>query len=334
MPAAAIVGAAVVGGIMSSQAQKSSASKAARASQYATDAQTETTTRMFNQQRRDLAPFVNAGYAAQSWLSPEIEMVQIPGHGWVDRNAVLASPEQYMPQNALAIQKPEVVTVEPFIRDGSKMPHDRSTRENTALMPRYTRKTVTPGVSAPSAEQWMATLPKKTVRNNYSPILDVVNYAQRIEKLEFKFDENDPVYKWRQAENERMVNQFMASRGKYDSRAAANMLLNSGMNLQAQEVDRQYNQRYLNKYNKLMDLAGLAGNRYNMLTGIADRGLQAAGATTNAGATASNQLVQSSQINSTNQQNAILQQGAATANMWNNIGQAPMNYMLMSKLMK
>jgi hypothetical protein len=175
----------------------------------------------------------------------------------------------------------------------------------------------------------------------------VQEYIDQLEGLEFQFDQNDPVYKWRQQENQRQVNQFMAARGGYDSRAAANMLLQSGMQLQEQEVGRQFQQNYMSKYNKLMDLSNLtmgrAGAGYNMAMGIGGRrldqsnilaniGANAAARTGQAGQAASNQLVNVSAINAQNQQNALLQQGAAMAGIGGAIGQAPLKYMIADKL--
>jgi hypothetical protein len=177
-----------------------------------------------------------------------------------------------------------------------------------------------------------------------SQLTGVDEYLGQLESLEFEFDPNDEVYKWRQSENERQVNQFFASRGGYDSRAAANMLTSSGMQLQADEVDRQYQQRYLSKYNQLLDLANLTTNKattgFNMastnrneLMNLANLGLNAAGQTSMAGQTASNQIVNAIQTNSQNQQNALLQQGAAQAGLYNALGSAPANYLLMQKLL-
>ena len=214
MPAAAVVGAAVVGGLITAYSQDRSASKAADASQANANASNRLTRQMYDQSRKDLQPYMEWGQASMKGLG---------------------------------------------------------------------------------------------------------EYMKSVEKEGFKLDENDPIYKWRQSENERQVNQFMASRGGYDSRAAGNMLMQSGMALQGAEVDRQYNQRYLGKFNMLRSAAGL--------------GMQAAAAGAGVNAEAGNQLVGINTTNSTNQQNALLQKGAAWGGLGQNIASAPANYLAMKKLL-
>jgi hypothetical protein len=154
----------------------------------------------------------------------------------------------------------------------------------------------------------------ETTRMDFAPFLqagkDALGKYMGMLGQDFKLDEADPVYQWRQKENERTVNQFMASRGKYDSRAAANMLLNSGMALQADETDRQYG-AYLNKFNQLLPAiqtgSGAAGNMGQLSSNT------------------SNQLANIWGTHGTNAQNALLQQGAANAQMWQGIGNLPAN---------
>ena len=205
------------------------------------------------------------------------------------------------------------------------------------------------------AQKYLDQLMKLTFPSGVDPTGGMDKYIQELEGLEFEFDANDPVYQWRASENERQVNQFMASRGGYDSRAAANMLLNSGMELQSQETDRQFNQRYLAKYNQLTDLAKLSyqkgqaeynkatdkysadvaksttgfnaamtlgGTKYNKLLDLVKVGTGAAGAS---GSSASNQLTNVLGQMSQDQQNAILQSGASQAQLWNSVGQSGTN---------
>jgi hypothetical protein len=154
----------------------------------------------------------------------------------------------------------------------------------------------------------------ETTRQDFAPFLGAGKVA--LDKYigllgeDFRLDQSDPVYKWRQKENERTVNQFMASRGKYDSRAAANMLLNSGMALQADETDRQYG-TYLNRFNQLLPLIST--------------GAGAAGTVGQLSSNTSNQLANIWGAHGTNKQNALLQQGAANAQMWQGIGNLPAN---------
>lgn len=200
-----------------------------------------------------------------------------------------------------------------------------------------------------------------TFPDGVDPTGGMQKYMDELESLEFEFDENDPVYQWRQKENQRRIDQFSASRGGYDSRAAANMLMESGMQLQGQEVDRQFNQRYLAKYNKLRDLAGLSLTKgqaeygaakdkygadvareltgynakmqmgatgYNQLADLVKFGTGAGATAGGFGQSASNQLSNIYGQMSQDQQNAILQQGASQAQMWNNLGQQSNNALM------
>ena len=217
------------------------------------------------------------------------------------------------------------------------------------------------------ADQYLTELMNLTFPSGVDPTGGMQTYIDQLAGLDFQLDTNDPIYQWRAAENERTVNQFMASRGGYDSRAAANMLLSSGMELQAQETERQFNQRYLAKYNQLTDLAKLSfekgqaeygaatdkygadvakattgfnaamtmgSAKYNQLLDLVKAGTGASAASGATGQSASNQLVNVYGQAGQAQQNALLQQGAATAQMWNNVGQSSNNalmaYMMMN----
>ena len=216
------------------------------------------------------------------------------------------------------------------------------------------------------AQKYLDQLMGLTFPSGVDPTGGMDKYIQELEGLEFEFDENDPVYQWRASENERQVNQFMASRGGYDSRAAANMLLSSGMELQSQETDRQFNQRYLAKYNQLTDLAKLSyekgqaeynaatdkysadvakattgfnaamtlgGTKYNKLLDLVKVGTGSASAAGASGSNASNQLTNVLGQLSQDQQNAILQSGASQAQLWNSVGQSGNNAMMYYSMM-
>lgn len=294
MPAAAVVGAGLVGGLIAGERQRKSASQAADVSKASSAADTALQREMYYQSRQDT----------------------------LDR-------EQQSRQ-----------ALDPYRQAGLN------------ALSGYNQ--LSPGDPTAGAQMYLQELQGT---DKYISQLEGLDIPQ------FKLDENDPVYQWRQKENQRQVNQFYASRGGYDSRAAANMLLSSGMELQGQEEERQYNrfnQRYLQKYNKLVDLTNLsmqkagAGfnmamsigsanenqrlNRQNQLLNIAGMGAGAASNMAGLAAqtsgqlgtmsqNAANQMVNISQVNSSNQQNALLQQGANQANMWNTIGQAPANYL-------
>lgn len=83
-------------------------------------------------------------------------------------------------------------------------------------------------------------------------------YKAALEELTFELDTNDPIYQWRLKEGEKAINQAAAARGGWNSRAAINQLSDYTMGLSADEVDRQYEQNYLRRYNQLSDQYNMA----------------------------------------------------------------------------
>ena len=83
-------------------------------------------------------------------------------------------------------------------------------------------------------------------------------YLQQLEDLNFKLDPNDEVYKWRQEQTQRSINQAAAARGLYNSRPTINALSDADMALQESEVNRQFNQNYLAKQQQLQNLYGMS----------------------------------------------------------------------------
>ena len=96
-----------------------------------------------------------------------------------------------------------------------------------------------------------------------TPTGNMQEYMDRLDALKFEFDPNDEIYKYRLSENQRIINQFEASRGNYDSSAAMNALLRGSMDVTSDEINRQYNQTYLSEYQKLSDLANMEYARAN-----------------------------------------------------------------------
>lgn len=68
-------------------------------------------------------------------------------------------------------------------------------------------------------------------------------------KLDFEFNPEDPVYKYKQAELEKSVNRQLAARGLYDSRPGLDVQAKAGMELISSEVDKQYG-RSVDEYDR------------------------------------------------------------------------------------
>lgn len=163
---------------------------------------------------------------------------------------------------------------------------------------------------------------------NIDPTGGAGRFLEEMEALEFKFDPEDEIYKWRQEQNERAVNRFFASRGGFDSRAALNALQESGMALQESEVNRQYNQRYIDKMNHLTrqyEMArGIGAAEYGKLADIASMGRGAAATSASHAMQTGTNLSQIYGQQGNALQQAELMKGAANAQMWQGIGQSAM----------
>lgn len=170
-----------------------------------------------------------------------------------------------------------------------------------------------------------------------SDVKGLDQYEKQMADLKFEFDESDPVYKWRQQETERQVNQFQASRGSYDSRAALNALTSANMNLQSDEIDRQYQQNYLSKYQQIKDSYSMAYQNattgynmqsgknqleYNKLLDAVKIGTGQASAAGNISTGAAGQISNVLGAASNATQNALLTTGATQASNWSNYGKS------------
>lgn len=82
-------------------------------------------------------------------------------------------------------------------------------------------------------------------------------YKDQLEALEFKLNPTDDVYKWRQAQTEKTINQAAAARGVYNSRPTINALSDANMALQESEIGRQYGQ-FRDKQAQLQNLYNMA----------------------------------------------------------------------------
>jgi hypothetical protein len=86
-------------------------------------------------------------------------------------------------------------------------------------------------------------------------------YLDQLDSLKFNLNPEDEIYKWREEQTRKTIDQAAAARGMYNSRPTINAQSDANMALQGQEVDRQFNQNYLAQQNQLQNL-------YNMALGI------------------------------------------------------------------
>lgn len=146
---------------------------------------------------------------------------------------------------------------------------------------------------------------------------------------DFKFDPNDPAYKYKTEEATKSIDKALASRGLFDSRAGVNMLADSDRAITADEYDKQYNR----KYGSLMDLfkmsSALGETEYQRLLDAVKVGSGAGASAGQLGNSAASNLISS--YGSMAQAGA--QNSANNASLWSGIGAAPMNAMLLYNLL-
>jgi hypothetical protein len=174
----------------------------------------------------------------------------------------------------------------------------------------------------------------------------------------FKFNPDDPAYKYKTEESTKSINKALAGRGLFDSRAGVNMLTDADRAIMADEFDKQYGRGYqtvtdLFKMGTTQDDALLNRNQidynrqygglsdlFKMAGSLGETGYQslldAVKVGTGAGATAGS-LGTSGAANLTS---AYGQMGAAgaqndanKASLWSGIGAMPMNAMLLYNLL-
>lgn len=150
--------------------------------------------------------------------------------------------------------------------------------------------------------------------------------------IDFKFDPDDELYKIQQEEGEEAINRALAARNMYNSRPGINALSDFNRKLIAEETQNQYG-RAVDKYNRDYTSAidtfnirnKLAGQEYGKWLDLTKIG---AGAAQSAGAASiqTGQGVASSYNQLANTQfQGNMAAGQAQANLWQDIGSAPVN---------
>jgi hypothetical protein len=280
------IGAAIIGGagVLGSLLSSSSQSDAA---QKAAEETAKVQWDMFNITRDDYAPYRDVGIDALYQLAgyekvPKTEQVETPTY----KTQRVRNPAYKWDDPSAA---PEYIT--------------QKVRTGTTTIPKesYTWEKTGAGID---------------------PTGGAEQYKNQLADLTFQFDPNDPVYKWRKGQNDEALNNFLSSRGLYNSSYGLNQLENANMALQSDEVNRQYNQNYLRQYGQTVDLFNMAdklgSETYDKYLNLTNLGYGATGATAAAGANTANQITSSVQ-------NQYATQGAAQGAFWSGLGAAPAN---------
>lgn len=261
----------VISGTLGALAQRGASKDAAKAQQRAADQQTQALLQMYNQTRQDFSPFLQTGIGALGELSgytPVSGGMQTP-----------AMPQQYgsMTGGLQQLQSPnggmspfgQLYTGNVQYYGGTGNTDGMSTQQGTLGLPQ-SGQLGSLGGQPQQMGQGFGTTYQKT-----GPGADPTGGASKYFDLldNFKVNEDDEVFKWRQGQAQKSIEQAAAARGMYNSRPTINALADANMALTGSEVERQQNQ-LRNLYGMAM---GLGGANYNKLIDLVKIGQGAAG---------------------------------------------------------
>lgn len=157
------------------------------------------------------------------------------------------------------------------------------------------------------------------------------DYKGRLDDLltNFKFNTDDPAYKYKKEESTKSIDKALASRGLFDSRAGVNMLTDADRAITAEEYDKQYNRQY----GGLTDL-------FNMSSKLGETGYQSlldavkVGSGSGASAGSMGNQATGNTVSAYGQMaQAGSQNDANNASLYSGLGAMPMNAMLLYNLL-
>jgi len=303
--AAGVVGASVAGGLLGSSSQSKAAKKAAKYELQAVQAQIASIEKMYTQARADLAPYRDVGQNALYSLAgykPTTTQEAIPEA----ERQINPEWERWYKQKTTPVAQPTPPGWQP----------------SDIVGPGSTPPPAPPTNIGPEPQKYIG--PETRDVTTYQPGGEspVDPYFKALEELTFELDPDDPIYKWRQEEGEKAINQALAARGLHDSSYAVNRIGEFNKSLQAEEVNRQYQQNYLREYGKLTDLYNMTYGKYMDLINL---GSSAAAGSASQAQSAGGQLSQAYGMAGAAQAQNALTQGNIQANTWANLGAAPAN---------
>ena len=145
---------------------------------------------------------------------------------------------------------------------------------------------------------------------------------------DFKVDENDPIFQFKQRKQEEAINRALSARGLSSSRAGINALSDANMNLLAQETDKQFGrQRDIFGMQNLLGTQefGREQTEFGRGLSIAELGANAAARTGQLGAGAAQGAAGAQLASGQAQAQNYLSQGNTQAQIWGALGAAPAN---------
>lgn len=285
--AAAVGGAALIGGIAGNEANRKAASKAAGAQENATNSQIASQERMFDRQMEAFAPFQQMGYGSLPTL------MQLSGY-----NVGMSTPEmeqQYIQQKIAT--DPELQGLRAQL---AGLPQSNSfgggiSGAIKAMINSKQRSDLAKRIDA---------MTKDITGNAFgdNPLYQM--NGQYYSRSPLAKMEESPGYKFQLEQGERNTNRALAARGKYDSGQAFGILNDNVYRpLATQEADKFYNRQ--------LGLAGIG-------QGAAG---QVAGAAQNYG----NNMTGIYGKQGQNQADAYLARGKQQAGLYSSLGSLPMN---------
>jgi hypothetical protein len=249
-PVSAIGGAVSIGG---SVMQSKSAGKAAKSQQAAADAATAEQTRQFDILQENQKPFLSTGTAANQRLAYLLGLN--PNSTSVDRNAIGAS---------LGFQTKAGQTSVDF------MPFDRWKASNpSGSQSEYSQQEYQWRVAqAERDKQAASALPEGFSAEQNAAIdaeiarrqpTDDPNYGSLTKSFGMSDYTADPGYAFRLSEGQKALDRAAASKGGFNSGAAAKALIDYNQNMGSQEYGSAYDRYNTNQTNLYNRLAGISG---------------------------------------------------------------------------
>ena len=354
--AVAIGGSALVGGVLASQAQKDAANKAAGASQYGTDQSVALQRYMYDTSRNDMLPYMNIGVQSlyDTFGYTPATQVQSTLSDYQKRTGNYTMPGMTGIQTYNALQNNGIGQMipsgSPFYaiqNTGTTTPEQSQVGGNIGNLFSNRRLGGRLLTSSPAVE------PQQQFINGFTtpvaqsggviktsqgidPTGGSSKYLDMLESLKFELDPTDEIYKWREEQTNKAINQAAAARGMYNSRPTINALGDANMALQEAEINRQYKMNYQDPYAQFVDLYNMATQQGQLNYGKAldaiKAGQGAAGTMGQLGANTAGNISSAYMQNAGNQANIALQQGQTQSDLWSGLGAMPMNYMMLQNL--
>lgn len=317
MPAAAIIGAAVVSGVMSNNAadtQADAATQAARTSAASADKATALQEQIYNQNRTDQTPWRNTGANALAQLSYGLGLGDT-GSGYNVSNNLAAGGTPGVATGNKTAEQYRAELAPQYTSGGSSYEVANSGRDDGGGAP---FAGFTPGVvdetalnAAIQARMQTDAQTAQAGQQSANAFVGQGTSGDLIRPFGMSDYQEDPGYQFRLSEGLKALDKSAAARGGLLSGGALKGISRYGQDMASQEYQNAYNRYTTNQT-----------NQYNRLASAAGLGQTANNALAQSGQNYANQAGQIGMQSAANQGNAALAAGQARASSYSGIGNA------------